>query len=192
MINKLVQSLSRTKLWEKSIKYIGSTRIFPNRQLVLTRNNFEAFYECEKIIKKGDILVSRIYDLMNNVFIPGKFDHVAIYAGNGWILETRGEPVNFKILKKMFYSDNVILLSSNLDDEYRDKMIAEGEKYLTLPYDYQFRMDIKTGVYCSELVYYCDYEKRLKIPTRSRFGIECVVPDDFLLTQELFIKKEWS
>ena len=181
MINRAVQNFSKTEKWKKLVKFMGSTRIFPKRKLRLTKNDFKECQECAEIIRPGDVLLSKVWDQLNNIVIPGEYDHSALYIGNGEIIETRGYPVSIRPLKKMFYADKVLLIRPQcVDEEYIQRMIEESKKYLGWPYDYAFSMRGEKEVYCSEFIYYADFEKRLSIPVKERFGVKSVAPDDFL------------
>jgi len=74
-------------------------------------------------------------------------------------------------------------------------------KFLDWPYDYKFRFqrdktELETGadeaeVYCSEFIYYSDFEQRLEIPTQTIFGVESISPSDFLKSPKLKLVAKW-
>jgi len=195
MINWFIKNFRKTKLWKIIIKFLGGTRLFPNRKLKLIKmasiNQISPYDECLKVIQKGDIILNNICDLLNNFVIPGDYGHIALYIGDNRVIDTRGLPVNYKELKKLFEADTLMILRPQVSDEYKNKMIEEAKKYIGVPYDYQFRFDLKTGIYCSELIYLCDVDKLLEIPVKKRFGVDSVSPGDFLESSKFKIIQKW-
>ncbi|MHB8894314.1 MAG: YiiX/YebB-like N1pC/P60 family cysteine hydrolase [Candidatus Geothermincolia bacterium] len=108
----------------------------------------------------GDILLGAESESL----VPGAWSHVAIYAGNGEVIEAASEDANITIRTDVEWQDPCMTWVSYLrvidaDAATRARAVAFARKQLAreCPYDIRFYSKQATGGswYCSELVWAC-------------------------------------
>lgn len=120
------------------------------------------------LIQPGDILASYESQRLTSLFIAGDYDHAAILASNGFVMEAVGDQwkrvgkqkinlggVREVPLKKWLYAkDSVVVIRPLLDETVRKLAAARALYYKGYSYDYSFSSR-DNRVYCSELVFLC-------------------------------------
>ncbi len=123
-----------------------------------------------KILKAGHIIVSRDHNKLTSILVGGTWCHASLCVG-------KGEPSDFEVAemthenygRSEFFdicktADRVgILECEDWDYLYiRDKVIPTCLSLENANYDYKFQLGIKS-LYCSELVYESDPERKLDV-----------------------------
>ena len=142
------------------------------------------------ILRPGDIILTRDDHKLSTLCIPGKYPHAALCVGR----VDRGDDYEVAEMladgftKSNFFdlcheSDHVLILrSDDWDADYRAKVVEKCKTFASCLYDFQFTFGVR-ALYCSELVYQADFERRLKITTADALGlgiVNYVAPQDIL------------
>lgn len=135
-------------------------------------------------LKPGDILVSVDRSKLSTLLIPGEWSHAAIWTGTH-VMEALPGGVEKNLLYDFCRTADDIGVVSYKDQAYAQVMATEAEKYLGLEYDAKFSMGPEQ-VYCSELVFLADKERRLKLNLQDFHGIgmDYICPDDVWNAQD--------
>jgi len=138
-----------------------------------------------KLLKSGDIILAVDRWKLTSHLIPGTFTHAALCVAKGeeWEVsemthENYRQSTFFDICKE---SDRVVILRcSDWDTEYVQKVIDKCKSFINAQYDVDFDLNGVTALYCSELVYQSDFERRLKVDLSDLAGIgrPYISPDD--------------
>ncbi|MFA5344675.1 MAG: YiiX/YebB-like N1pC/P60 family cysteine hydrolase [Candidatus Omnitrophota bacterium] len=142
-----------------------------------TRLTGKKYREGYKLLKPGHIILSTDEERISSFLTPGDLDHAAICVGVGSDYEI-GEMTHLGYTQSLFFdichtSDRVVILDcTDWDDEYKQRVIEKCRSLVGMQYDFQFEVG-DTVLYCSELVFCCDIEKRLEMV----FG-DYILPED--------------
>lgn len=143
------------------------------------------YHAAKEILRLGDILLSRTYGEMANVFIPGNFTHAAICSNHGFIVEAIGRGVvESDLIDFMLTKDEVVVMRPRMCPELGPEAAEIAWSLVGAPYDYAF-VGGNQAFYCSEAVWYAwdhaFYRRKAKwdFERRYRFGELTVVPQDF-------------
>ncbi len=145
------------------------------------------------ILRPGDIILTRDDHKLSTLCIPGRYPHAALCVGrfkqgDSWNSYEVAEMLADGYTKSNFFdicheSDHVLILRCNdWDADYIEKVIKKCKTFDGCLYDFQFTLGVK-ALYCSELVYQADFERRLKITTADALGlgiVRYVAPQDIL------------
>ena len=132
------------------------------------------------LLKPGHILLARDDKKLTTVLIGGMFTHAAFCVGK---FGTEQYP-NFEVAEMThenfthshFFdicnqADRVVILEcKDFDPEYTQKVIEKCLSFKDATYNVQFDLGIK-ALYCSELVYQADYERRLQVNLEDLAGL---------------------
>lgn len=154
-----------------------------------------------KLLQPGHIVLTRDDKKLTTVLIGGKFTHAALCVGK---FGTEQYPTYeiaemthtdythshfFDICKE---ADRVIILECvDFDPEYVKKMIAMCQSFKDATYDVTFDFGIK-ALYCSELVYQSDFERRLKVNLDDLGGLGRQYISPTGLYEALNVKVIWD
>jgi hypothetical protein len=133
------------------------------------------------LLKPGHIIVSVDRHKLNTLLIPGTFSHAALCVNKGSEWEI-SEMTHKHYTKSTFFdicaeADRVAILECEAwDAEYVAKVIAKCKTFTHVKYDVEFEPGLK-NLYCSELVYEADFERRLKLAPFTSV-IDTVIPPD--------------
>lgn len=142
------------------------------------------------ILRPGDILLTRDDHKLSTLCIPGRYPHASLCVGRvdrGDDYEV-AEMLATGFTKSNFFdlcheADHVLILRcGDWDADYRAKVVEKCKTFADSPYDFQFTFGAR-ALYCSELVYQADFERRLKVTTADVLGlgiVEYVAPQDIL------------
>lgn len=131
-----------------------------------------------KKLKKGHIILTLDKKKLTSLLIPGNFSHAALCVDKGPDSEWEvSEMTHTDYTKSCFFdickeSDRVVIgTCGDWDDEYIDKVLIPACKsFEGAKYDSNFELGVK-ALYCSELIYQSDIEKRLKYDLDDLAGI---------------------
>lgn len=152
------------------------------------------FYEGYKRLRPGDIILTHDKKKLTGLLIPGTVDHAALCVGrNGKdyeIIEMTHEDFKptwfFDICKE---SDRVIILRCyDFDFEYIHRMIQYAWTLNKAKYDGRFKLGVKE-LYCSELIYEADFERRLKVDLSDLLGLgqPYISPEGLLKAKNAYV-----
>lgn len=131
-----------------------------------------------KLLQKGDILLTKDLKKLTTLLIGGEFTHAALCVGVSPDCEWEiSEMTHTDYTKSCFFdlckeADRVVILRcADWDKDYIDKVIVPTcDSFVDAKYDDDFELGVK-ALYCSELVYQSDTEKRLKVDLSDLAGI---------------------
>lgn len=140
----------------------------------------------EASLIKGDVILTHKCGQVSNWFIPGEYDHIAWYLGEGLILEATTKGVVETKLKEMVLSKNKIACFRSIFATAAEMSEACEKGKALLGKEYDFAMNIDNDKwYCSELIYMKTKEvmeshgKEMPFELRERLGVKTIAPDDF-------------
>jgi hypothetical protein len=167
-------------------------------------NNPEALKKATANLKPMDVLLDKSSFILTDKFIPGYFDHVAIYLGTRaqleelglWnhpdiiphqaeieagniILEAIREGVQLSKLENFLNIDELVILSREIDTNNFGKLtdqISRGMGQIGKAYDFNFDISTLDTIVCSELIYIVF--GNIHWPTEYRFGRPTITPDN--------------
>lgn len=148
--------------------------------------------EATKVLKNGDLLLSRENWRLTNPFVPGFWGHAAVYK-DGFAIEAIGTGVRREnIYRWMYQKDSIAILRPRSGNGELIASIAEAQ--IGAEYDFLFEPNAK-AFYCSELyVYSYNWAHDTKrIYLIDQFGVETSTPQDlYNLRENVFdvIKEE--
>ena len=128
-------------------------------------------------LKKGDIVLSKDRKKLTTLLIPGEMTHAALCVDNRDMEWEISEMTHTDYTKSHFFdmckeADKIIILRCrDWDKEYIDNvLIPTCISYQDAKYDVTFDLGVKC-LYCSELVYQSDIERRLKCSLEDLEGL---------------------
>jgi hypothetical protein len=137
----------------------------------------DKYKEAYEKIKPGDIILCRDSWKLTSWLIPGKYSHAALCVDKGMYTKFEVAEMGHKgFTESTFYdifaesTDIAILRCKDWDKEYIKKVIEKCKSFENTPYDITFSFKIE-ALYCSELIYHSDIEKRLQISLEDLVGI---------------------
>lgn len=156
----------------KVIPYIRFTTYYPSLR-------GKKYHEGYAKLRAGDIILTRDNKKLTTLLIGGDFTHAALcialnyYNNPGWEVS---EMTHENYTKSFFFdickeADRVVILRCHdWDLEYLKKVIEQCISLQSAQYDIEFELGVK-ALYCSELVYQSDFEKRLKVDLTDIAGL---------------------
>jgi len=166
-------------LWLMQTKFYWwmTMRVIPHIRFSMYYTDLRGwkYHRFRKLVKPGDIVVCIDYKKLTKFLVPGEFTHAAFVVGldSEWEVSemthldyTRSHTVD------LFRENDriVVLRCRDWDEEYTAKVIENCKSFKNAKYDTDFRLGIK-ALYCSELVYLSDSEKRLQVSLDDLGGI---------------------
>jgi len=159
--------------------------------------NGQQYLRGYSLLKPGLIILSVDRKRLSTWLTPGKdVSHAALCVGKIGKSGTYevAEMCHIGFTKSFFYdichtSDRVLLVDcKDWDEEYRKKVVETAKGFEKTPYDYVFRPGIQ-ALYCSELVYAADVERRLVVDTHDAIGVgtQYVSPQDILEADNAYV-----
>ena len=138
-------------------------------------------------LERGDIVLTRDNRALSTWLVPGTHTHALLCVDNLLAMvgpvcaemthEGYGE-IDFA--EACFHASRVVILRcQDFDRDYAERVATKCRSFKGTPYDTQFDLD-DDEVYCSELPYHCDFERRLQVvPSRAwGTGQKVIKPDD--------------
>jgi len=102
--------------------------------------------------KPGDIILM----CNSRSSLSGYWDHVAIYIGNGELIEAVYNGVKIYPIKRVYEKDSVIILRVNTTDEIKERAIEFAKSKIDYPFKknpLKFNRQQGDSYYCSELIW---------------------------------------
>ena len=133
------------------------------------------YHQGYKLLEPGDIILTQDKKKLTTLIIGGEYSHAALCVSKDGIFEV-AEMTHTDYTKSCFFdickeSDKVaILRCPDWDTEYTQKVIDLCRTYEDAIYDNSFEFGVKS-LYCSELVYQADFERRLKVSLEDLAGL---------------------
>lgn len=137
-----------------------------------------------KLLKTGDIILTIDKQKLTTLLIPGTFAHSALCVGKSQEWEI-SEMTHTHYTKSTFFdickeSDRVVILRcKDWGEKYiNETLIPKCKSFINATYDTEFVLGV-LQLYCSELVYQSDVEKRLKVSLEDLAGLgrDYISPD---------------
>jgi uncharacterized protein YycO len=142
------------------------------------------------VLKVGDVISTKTRGELSNVFIPGFWSHVAIYSGNGRVIEATTQGVVETNLAWFLFSKDYCAASrpNFLNEDQKWLVIDYCKRQIGKPYDYSFHTSDIDKFYCSEIVYHAFKFVLGQSPFKLKvvLGQETVAPSDFYNATKLF------
>jgi len=170
--NKVLVWLMDTKIYNYALKHV-----IPYIRFSLYYTTFRGwkYHQGYKLLQPGDIILTQDKKKLTTYVIGGEFAHAALCLSKDGVYEI-AEMTHTDYTKSCFFdlckeADKVtIVRCTDWDPEYIEKVIEKCKTFEDATYDNQFQFGIKS-LYCSELVYQADFEKRLKVSLEDLAGI---------------------
>lgn len=169
---KLILWLMETRLYSwlllNVIPFIRFTTYYTSLRGWKYRKGFEK-------LRPGHIILAVDRKKLTTLLIKGDFSHAALCVGKNSDWEV-SEMTHHHYTRSTFFdickeADRILLLKCNdWDWEYTNKVITKCLTLTSAKYNTQFIFGIP-ALYCSELIYVSDVEKRLKVNIEDLAGL---------------------
>jgi len=173
------------KIYQRSMSWIMRTRpykwmlydVIPYIRFTTYYPDFPGskFYEAYKKLKPGDIILTTDDKKLTTKLIGGEITHAALCVSKDQVWEV-SEMTHTDYTKSTFFdvvkqsTDIVILRCKDWDDKYVKAVINKCKTFSNAKYDTEFNFGIE-ALYCSELVFQSDFERRLKVDLDDLAGM---------------------
>jgi hypothetical protein len=133
------------------------------------------FHRGYQLLKPGHIILTIDRKKLTTFLVPGEFTHASFCVAKGLEFEV-AEMTHNNFTKSHFFdickeSDRVVILRcSKFDEDYTKKVIERCLSFQGVSYDTGFELGVKS-LYCSELVYQSDYERRIEADLSDIAGL---------------------
>lgn len=187
-IKNLLKSFLKSKVRQLMNQRWFSTlmlKIIPYIRLTTYYTSFEGwkYHRGYKLLKPGDIIVTKDAKKLTSFLIPGEWAHAALCVSKDEVFEV-AEMTHEDYRRSCFWdltresTSICIYRCKDWDEEYTKKVIEKCKSFSDCKYDIEFKLGIK-ALYCSELVYQSDFEKRLKVSLDdvALIGVKYISPD---------------
>lgn len=128
-------------------------------------------------LKPGHIILSRDSKKLTTILIGGDFTHASFCVAKGEEWEI-SEMTHTNYTLSAFFdickeADRVVILECpDWDEAYTAAVIEKCRSLKNATYDVAFDLGVE-ALYCSELVYQSDFERRLQVNLEDLAGIGC-------------------
>jgi hypothetical protein len=177
-------------LWSKFITFVGDIKFFGWKRpfwFVFNAPGYrlkgEHYREVIKIIKPGDVLLSRSEQYLDTHLIPGFWTHAGFYFGGTKerVIHAISDGVIIEDIINFMRTDVLVVLRPR--EHYIERAIALAKSMINMEYDFIFDFSDKNRLSCTELIYCC-YPRLIQ--PRKRMGKMIVVADDIFFDTESF------
>ena len=170
--NKILLWFMETKLYNYLV-----IQVVPYIRFSLYYTSFKGwkYHQGYALLRPGDIILTQDKKKLTTLIIGGEYSHAALCVSKNGIFEV-AEMTHTHYTKSCFFdicheADKVAILRCyDWDQEYITKVIEKCNTFEDALYDNQFKIGIKT-LYCSELVYQADFERRLIVNLEDLAGL---------------------
>ncbi len=186
----LLLKLMQTKWYSYLLLYIIPYIRFSTYYTTMRGWKYKRGY---KLLQPGDILVTIDRKKLTTLLIGGEFTHAALCVSiiGEWEIS---EMTHTNYTKSCFFdlckeADRVVILRcKDWDNRYIHEVIEKCKTFVDCKYDIDFDFGVKE-LYCSELVYQSDFERRLKVDISDLAGIgqPYVSPTDIFEAKNIII-----
>jgi hypothetical protein len=127
--------------------------------------------EVLKLVKPGDVFVTRHDDALSNLFLPGFWPHAALYlgtpedlermgirmpageTGGAWFLESKKDGVRVRPAEETLQVDAFVVLRSPLEETDLADAIRRSASHAGKGYDFLFDFRTADRMVCTEVIY---------------------------------------
>ena len=115
----------------------------------------ETIESIRKILKPGDVFVTRHDDAMSNVFLPGFWPHSALWLGaqDADILEAKKDGVLLREIEDTLQVDAFTVIRPKLDGTDISKALSRARTHVGKLYDFIFDFRTTDRLVCTEVIY---------------------------------------
>jgi len=177
MKKKVILWIMQTQLYRWLLLKIVPFIRFKTYYTTLRGNKY---HEAYKHLRPGDVVLGVDRSKLTTFLIPGELSHAGFCVGR-----MDGKNPGFEIAemthhgftKSMFFdfckeADRVVIMRCpNVDEDYIERMIARCLSFDKAKYDLMFAFGIE-DLYCSEMVYDSDEERRFGASTEDLVGLD--------------------
>lgn len=173
------------RLYKKLILWLMTTRLYkwllsdviPYVRFTTYYTSFKgkAYHQGYKLLEPGDIILTHDRKKLTSWLIPGTLTHAGLCVGKNGLWEV-SEMTHEDYRKSCFFdlckeaTRVVIVRCKDWDAEYIKKVIRKCESFSEARYDVAFSLGIE-ALYCSELIYESDFERRLQVNLEDLAGL---------------------
>jgi len=140
------------KLLAFTSKIVANIHMPYSRKLITGRD----LLELRKLIRPGDVIITKTCGELGNVGIPGFYGHAAIVYDLNYVIEaTTSGVAKSEICSFLLKKDYAVLVRPTFAKD-GDMLVAarEANRQVGKPYDYKFNTSDIASFYCSELVWW--------------------------------------
>lgn len=144
------------------------------------------YWRGRSVLRSGDIILTYSRWQLTSMCIPGKLTHAALCVGDD-VGKDVAEMVctGYRVVDfwDVCRASRVVILRCKdwaKDPEYTQEVIKQCKSFEGTPYDPRFGFGLKS-LYCSELLWHSDFEKRVYVDTSDLMGLgrPHVSPQDY-------------
>lgn len=151
--------------------------------------------QLRKEMRAGDVLLSKSSFHLTNLLIGGKFSHASIVIAPDKIAEMTANDFDVVNVDKFCKgTTRVALLRLKIEDEkYGQEMAIKALDFADREYDVQFKLGVE-ALYCSELCYQSDFERRFKadLSDLEGLGTPYISPYGLYTAEGLKVVMSWE
>jgi len=153
--------------------------------------------EIQRILKPGDIIVTRHDDALSNLFLPGYWPHAAFYMGtpdqlktlgitplsvmDHSVIESKKDGVKFRPINETLSVDCFVVLRPNISLEAITSAIHNAISHAGKRYDFLFDFTKANRLACTELIYRAYHGlDEISFSLIERSGRMCLAAEDLL------------
>lgn len=188
---KFILWLMKSRAYRFFLKYIIPNLTF----FTATGPNYFFKERVRGKMKPGDVLLSKSSGHLTNVLIGGTYSHAALVVAPNRIAEMTANGFDIVDVDKFCkQSTRICLLRLKDGDEaYGILMSYKALEFANAEYDLDFTLGVET-LYCSELCYQSDFEKRFQCDLTDLAGIgrPYISPVGLYQAKGLEIVLEWK
>lgn len=190
MKTKFILWLMSTRFYRFLLKYV-----IPQIQFFhATGPNYAMKQAIRNSMRAGDVVLTKSGFHLTNLLIGGEFSHAAVVVGPDRIAELTANGFDVRSVDDFSkHCTKISLLRLHPDDQaYATQMAINAMSFSDRDYDYRFTLNVD-ALYCSELVYQCDTEKRLQCDLTDLVGMGCpyISPEGLYAAKGLRPVFEW-
>lgn len=172
------------KIWSRFVTFVGDLKFFGIKKpfwFIINAPGYklkgEDYRQVAKIIKAGDVLLSRSEQYIDKYFIPGYFTHAGFFFGGEGelVIHAVSEGVIIEDIINFMRTDVMIVLRPH--EKHKERAIKLAKSIVNMEYDFLFDFNDSNKVSCTELIFCC-YPKL--ITPKKRFGKNIIVADDIV------------
>jgi Mg2+ and Co2+ transporter CorA len=176
----VIKAIMRSPPFKHVVKNVLPSIRFSTRYGII---NGVQYHEAYERLRPGDIIFHKDTTKLNSLIVPGEFSHTALCIGKDGRREL-AEMVAVGYHETTFFDELRaatrigIGRCSDWDSEYTKKVIQRCRSFSGINYDSLFELGIE-ALYCSELVYQADFERRLEVSLDDLLGMgqQYISPD---------------
>lgn len=180
-MKKLIKNIYHTsilKIMQSQFYWYLLMKVFPYVRFTTYYTSLRGwrYMRGYKLIQDGDMVCVVDNKKLTHYIIPGQFSHAALVVGKGQEWEV-SEMTHRNMTKSTFFdlckeADRVVVIRcKDWDPEYvKTVLIPKAKSFEDAVYDVSFDLGVK-ALYCSELIYQSDVERRLQADLSDLIGL---------------------